>query len=122
MPHQVVWPKCNVFNEDGEPTTLRRGDLLPDGVDATQLEMLNIVGAVQVVEFAPEGYRPENPANEPVLNPENGSGDELQMPSPDDTKAAWVDYASDERNPDRISRSDANSMSKQALVGRYSGS
>lgn len=119
MPHQVVWPKCNVFNEDGEPTTLKRGELLPDGVDDTQLEMLNIVGAVQVVEFAPEGYRPENPANDPVLNPDNDPP-ELQKPSPSDAKDVWVSYATDERNPDRISRSDANSMSKQALVSRFS--
>lgn len=116
MPNQVVWPKCNVFSEDGTPTVLKRGDFLPDGVDDVQLETLTIIGAVKPVEFAPE-----NPENEPVTETEPETPEMLQKPSPDDSKTAWVDYASDERNPDRLSKTEANSMSKTALVDRYKG-
>lgn len=120
MPNQVVWPKCNVFNKDGVPTVLKRGEMVPDGVDDAQLETLSIIGAVKAVEYAPE-----SPENEPVeQGPERESEQEpetLQKPSQDDSKGAWVDYASDERNPGRMSRSEANSMSKQALMDRFKG-
>lgn len=119
MPNQVVWPKCNVFDEDGTSTILRRGELVPDGVDDAQLETLVIIGAVRAVEYAPEAAEsaPEGPSV-PMNTEPPGM---LQKPSPEDSKDAWVDYASDERNPNRLSASAARGMSKQALMDRYSG-
>lgn len=114
MPNQVVWPKMNVFNQDGEATVLKRGDLLPDGVDDKQVEDLMVIGAIRPVEYAPE--RPENAQDEPE---EEDTPDMLQKPSPDDPKAAWVEYASDERNPRRMEKTAANSMSKPALMDRF---
>lgn len=143
MPNQVVWPKCNVFDEDGNATVLKRGELVPDGVDAAQLETLAVIGAVRPVEFAPEDYRPESPQNEPVESEADRMSDEssgtllgaspvpgtatepesepgmLQKPSPEAPKRAWVDYASDARNPRRIERSAATNMSKEALMDRF---
>lgn len=121
MPNQVVWPKCNVFDDEGVPTVLQRGELIPDGVDDTQLEMLMIIGAVRPVEYVREAAEsvPEDatvPAGGLVVeNPEP-----LQKPSPNDPKPAWIAYASDERNPDRISESQAGNMTRSALVARYS--
>lgn len=117
MPNQVVWPRMNVFNEDGEATVLKRGDLLPDGVDAKQVEDLMVIGAVRPVEYAPE--RPQDPEDESADDEPEDTPALLHKPSPDDSKAAWVDYATDERNPRRIERSAANSMSKTALMDRF---
>ena len=114
MPYQVVWPQMNVFNADGEPTVLKRGDLLPDGVDDVQLETLSVVGAVRMLDYAPE-----SPQSATESEPEPETPDMLQKPSPDDSKAAWVEYATDERNPARMSRTEANAMSKPALMDRF---
>lgn len=116
MPHQVIWPKCNIFSEDGEATTLERGDFLPDGVDATQLETLSVIGAVRPIDFAPSSESAGDATESETATPDTG---ELQKPSADDTKAAWVDYASDPRNPNRMERTAANSMSKQALMDKF---
>jgi hypothetical protein len=118
MPNQVVWPKCNVFDDVGNPTVLKRGEYLPDGVDDVQLETLRIIGAVRPVDFAPSAEDSGEPTESEV---ESGTPDMLQKPSPEDSKAAWVEYASDERNPGRMSRTEANSMSKQALMDRFKG-
>lgn len=118
MPNQVVWPKCNVFDADGNPTVLKRGEYLPDGVDDAQLETLTVIGAVKPVDLAPSPESASEPTAEQV---QTETPDMLQKPSPDDSKAAWVDYASDERNPDRISKTEANSMSKTALMDRFKG-
>jgi hypothetical protein len=116
MPNQVVWPKCNVFDEDGNPTVLQRGDYLPDGVDDVQLETLMVIGAVRPVDVAPAA---ESAESESESEPEDETPELLQKPSPDDSKAAWVDYATDERNPARVSKTQANSMSKDALMARF---
>lgn len=116
MPNQVVWPKCNVFDAEGNPTVLNRGEYLPDGVDAVQLETLTIIGAVRPVDFAPSPQDASEPTESEVESETPGM---LQKPSPDDSKAAWVDYATDERNPSRVSKTEANSMSKQALMDRF---
>ncbi len=119
MPNQVVWPKCNVFDEDGNGTVLQRGELIPDGVDDAQLETLVIIGAVRPVEYAPEAA--ESVPEGPSVPDDTETPEMLQKPSPEDSKDAWVEYASDERNPDRLSASAARGMSKQALMDRYSG-
>lgn len=116
MPNQVAWPKCNVFDKDGNATTLNRGEYLPDDVDSAQVETLMVIGAVKPVEYAPEPRESDRPTSEQV---EDQTPELLQKPSPDDSKTVWVAYASDERNPNRISESAANSMSKQALVDRF---
>lgn len=113
MPNQVVWERCNVFDDDGNATILRRGQMVPDGVDPGQVETLRVIGAVKMVELA-----------EPDTGPESDAGQEeapamLEKPSPDATKSDWVAYATDSRNPDRVSEAQANSMSKSALVDRY---
>lgn len=50
---------------------------------------------------------------------EDAESNELTRPSSDDTKSVWVDYATDERNSDRLSREEANGMTKSALMERY---
>lgn len=115
MRHQVMWNKCNVFRENEEPITLDRGDIVPEGIDEFQLSMLVTIGAARIVDDAPE--RPAAP--EPSSPSEPSESDELVKPSPDEPKAAWVDYASDERNSRRISRSEANGMSKSALMDLF---
>lgn len=45
--------------------------------------------------------------------------DELVKPSSDDTKAVWVEYATDERNPNRMERDAANGMTKSALMESF---
>lgn len=118
MRHQVVWPRCNVFDSEGNATTLQRGEILPDGVDDGQIETLTVVGAVRVVESAPaQGPVPSTVSE---TEPESGSDDELVKPSKSDDKAAWIDYATDPRNPDRMSETEARNMSKTVLVDRYS--
>jgi len=114
MRHQVMWNKCNVFSPEGDTSTLNRGDIVPDGVDDFQLSMLVTIGAVRVLDDAPAAPAPTAP--EPSDSPEP---DELVKPSPEDPKSAWVDYASDERNSRRISRSEANSMSKSVLMDLF---
>jgi hypothetical protein len=46
-------------------------------------------------------------------------GDELARPNKDDSKIAWVDYATDERNADRLSHDEAMNMTKSALMERF---
>lgn len=114
MAHQVMWAKCNVFDAEGNPTIYRRGDFLPDSVDAEQLGMLNTVGATQVIADAPEEAprAPETPGD-------GTEPDGLMKPANDDPKSVWVDYASDDRNPRRINRTEANAMSKAALMEMF---
>lgn len=122
MAHQVVWAKCNVFAPDGTRTTLNRGQLLPDGVDDAQLGMLTTIGAVQVVEI----YEPRQPvlatATDEQASDEPASDEStetLAKPSPDDTKEAWVAYATDAGNPKRITASEARALPKPALISRF---
>jgi len=113
MPNQVVWNLCNVYDPDGNATTLKRGELVPDGVDTGQVETLMVIGAVKPVDVVPDtSETPSEDDAEPA--PEL-----LQKPSPEDSKAAWEAYASDERNPSRLPASQAKSMSKQALMDRF---
>jgi hypothetical protein len=51
MPYQVVWKDCNVFADDGERTTLGRGDYLPDWVNEVQKSQLATFGAVRFVDL-----------------------------------------------------------------------
>lgn len=117
MAHQVVWAKCNVFAPDGTRTTLNRGQLLPDGVDDAQLGMLTTIGAVQVVEI----YEPRQPtlATATGESASDESTETLTKPSPDDTKEAWVAYATDAGNPNRITASEARALPKPALISRF---
>lgn len=115
MVHQVVWMKCNIFSKDGEPTVYNRGDLLPDGVDDIQLEQLRVIGAIRVMESVPTEEELAAQQSEPVSSP---SG-ELVKPSTADPKPAWIAYAIDARNPNRVSEQEANAMSKTALMERY---
>lgn len=111
--HQVVWERCNVFDKDGNPTTYERGDLLPDGVDAVQLQHLGIFGAVRVMEAVPT--EDEMKAEASSTNAQSG----LQLPTRADNKDVWIAYATDERNPNRLSTEQAKSMSKDALMDRF---
>lgn len=115
MAHQVIWAKMNVFDADGNPTVLKRGQLLPDGIDAIQVERLSIIGAVQFVEDA------SKPEPEPAADSEPETPEALERPAPEALKPAWIEYASDPRNPNRISRETAESMSKADLVKRFNG-
>jgi hypothetical protein len=110
--HQVVWAKMNVFDADGNPTILKGREFLPDGVDQDQINMLMNIGAVRALETVevPETDQPSEP-----------EADELQKPSPSADKPAWVAYASDERNPLRLTQSQAENMSKSALMDRFKG-
>lgn len=58
MSYQVVWPRCNVFDSKGQPTTLGRGDFLPDGLDEVQVSQLATIGAVQFVDQQQDEPRP----------------------------------------------------------------
>lgn len=123
MAFQIVWAKCNVFDQDGNRHEFQRGELVPDGLvnpDRDQLDRLVTVGAVQVVDL-PEPA-PEAPeSNATGTTDDTGTDDtgELVKPAEDENKDAWISYATDARNPDRISASDARSMSKPALIDRY---
>lgn len=127
MAYQIVWPKCNVFDTDGSRTVFKRGELVPDGLanDTDQMLRLATIGAVQVVDIveAPESAPEAAESNADGTATGNGSdeSDELIKPSEDDTKEAWVSYATDARNPDRISATEARSQSKAGLIQRYSG-
>jgi hypothetical protein len=113
MVHQVVWTKMNVFDADGTATILNRGDYVPDGVDAGQLGVLMNIGAV----VARETVEVPEPAD--AVTPDED--DLLLKPAPGDSKEAWVAYASDERNAKRLTRSEADNMSKTALMDRFKG-
>jgi hypothetical protein len=121
--YQVVWEHCNVFDENDNPTTYHRGDLLPDGVNDVQLQHLTVFGAVRAMESVPtEAEMREamvtDPVAQPVVNPNQGENT-LEVPSKSAGKDAWIEYATDARNPKRLSESQARSMSKDALVDRY---
>jgi hypothetical protein len=60
---------------------------------------------------------PETPAGED----QGSQQDELAMPAQSDTKAAWVEYATDSRQPDdkQLTEEEAASMSKQAIMDRF---
>lgn len=126
MAYQIVWPKCNVFDTDGNRKVFKRGELVPDGLanDTDQMLRLATIGAVQVVDIveAPEPAPEATESADSGMSTGNGSdaSGELVKPSEDDTKEAWISYATDARNPDRISATEARSQSKAGLVQRYS--
>ncbi len=115
MAHQVMWKTVCVTDKDGNDTFVHRGADLPDWVDEFTLFALSTSGATQVVDR--EDTEPVAKAVQPV--PLSESPDELTMPSADDPKAAWVAYASDERNPNRITHDQATGMTKSALMERF---
>lgn len=121
MPYQTVWSKCNVFGKNEERTTLRRGEFVPDGIvngDPDQVARLVTVGALQFVE--PVRVNVPEPVAEPDAGTDIDDGsDELVKPAESDVKAAWVEYATDVRNPRRISADDARQMSKPALMDHF---
>jgi hypothetical protein len=49
----------------------------------------------------------------------NGGDGGGNRPAQNEPKAAWVDYATAEGTPNRIGRAEAESLSKEALVGRF---
>jgi hypothetical protein len=116
MAHQVMW-QCVCFTDDkGEDTYVHRGADAPDWVDSTTLFYLTTAGALQVVDRVDDA-QPAPKAVESVALPP--ASDELTKPSADDPKSAWVDYASDARNSDRITHDQANGMTKSALMERF---
>jgi hypothetical protein len=117
MAHQVMWSSVCFTDDKGVDHYAHRGAEAPDWVDGQTLFYLTSAGALQVVD-KPEETQRFRSAPEPVALPES-SDDELVKPSADDTKAAWVEYASDMRNPDRITHDQANSMTKSALMERF---
>lgn len=115
MPAQVIWPRCNIFGKDDVPTVFERGEIVPDkDIDPAQMETLLVIGAVQMVDLRSGSDDTESDDSGEPETPEL-----LEKPSPDDPKPAWVAFASDERNPDRMSRNAAESMSKPALMARF---
>ena len=118
MAHQVMWQTVCVTNDKGEDTYVHRGADLPDWVPDFTLFALTTAGAVQVVD-KPEAKAPEKDAEPVEASTDTDTSDDLLKPSPDDTKAAWVDYAADSRNPNRITRDQANGMTKSALMERF---
>jgi hypothetical protein len=127
--YQIVWSKCNVFDNEGNRFLLKRGELVPDGLvnaDPEQMTRLLTIGAVHVVDIAesPEPSLNGSESNADGTSTGNGPDDsgELVKPSEDDTKEAWVSYATDARNPDRISVTEARTSNKSGLVQRYSES
>ena len=118
MAHQVMWQTVCVTDSEGVDHYVHRGADLPDWVPDFTLFALTTAGAVQVVD-KPEAKEAEKDATPVETSSETDTSDELVKPSPDDTKAAWVDYAADSGNPNRITRDQANGMTKSALMERF---
>lgn len=128
MAHQVMWASVCVTDTDGVDHYVHRGADVPKWVDDFTLMALTTSGALQVVdrdtpaedkpaEETDEGHvylTPTEDALTPVISLE-----ELAKPSVDDPKSAWVEFASDDRNPNRITTDQASSMTKSALMERF---
>lgn len=133
MAHQVMWQSVCVTDTDGVDHYVHRGADVPKWVDDFTLMALTTSGALQVVdrdtpaEDKPAEDKPaEDEGDESVfLTPTEDaitpviSLEELAKPSVDDPKSAWVEFASDDRNPNRITTDQASSMTKSALVERF---
>jgi len=115
MAHQVMWSSVCFTDADGVDHYAHRGAEAPDWVDGTTLFYLTSAGALQVVD-KPDAEPRRMTAESVALPP---ASEELVKPSADDTKAAWVDYASDARNSDRITHDQATGMTKSALMERF---
>lgn len=118
MAHQVQWQQVCVTDDEGVDHYVHRGANLPGWVPEFTLFALTTAGALQVVD-GPASKTDEKAAEPEETSTETDTSDELVKPSPDDTKAAWVDYAADSRNPNRITRDQANGMTKSALMERF---
>lgn len=116
MAHQVMWASVCFTDKDGVDYYAHRGADAPDWVDSTTLFYLTSAGALQVVDRPDETQRVFMTSESAPLP---DASDEFLKPSADDTKAAWVDYASDARNPNRITHDQANGMTKSALMERF---
>lgn len=115
MAHQVMWKTVCVTDKDGVDTFVHRGADLPDWVDDFTLMALSTSGATQVVDRG----EPESAAEALEDVPLPDALGELMKPSADDPKSVWVDYASDTRNPNRITQDQAQGMTKSALMERF---
>jgi hypothetical protein len=115
---------CVTDPENDRDTYVKRGELLPDFVDDFTKFALTHTGAVRAVDDAEETPEPATPA-EPVRLQEHPPAPvtrepgAVQRPSDSEPKEAWVNYASDERNPERIPRTQAQKMSKDALMDKF---
>jgi hypothetical protein len=125
MAYQVVWPRCNVFDKDGNATTLERGEFLPADIDETQAAQLATFGAVQFVDFkanvavaqaqADQSGEPEDGG--PVVDMVTGPSVEVDesaaiKPTQSANKADWVDYAVSQG----MSRGEAEHYSRADLI------
>lgn len=147
MGYQVAWEKVAVHKDDGTDNILNRGQYLPENVDDFTLGVLTSVGAVtfrddSAVElvvaqtFPPEGQPsapPHLPAREAGVEPDPDPGLGFDTMTPTQTgdpaastdpegpparqapKGDWVDYAVSRG----LGRTEAERLSKDALVNRY---
>jgi hypothetical protein len=118
---QVMWASVCVTDKDGTDHYVHRGAALPDWVDDFTAFALTSAGAAQHVDD-PAPARPAATAvGLPEVEPDTDDGDtdELVKPSADASKADWVTYASDERNPKRMTAADANARSKTVLMDLF---
>jgi len=115
MAHQVMWQSVCFTDKDGVDHYTHRGADAPDWVDVNTLFYLTSAGALQVVDRGDA----EPAAKAVESHPLPDAPGELVKPSADDPKPAWVDYASDERNPNRITHDQATGMTKSALMERF---
>lgn len=128
MPLQAQWATVTVTHPDtNEDTYVHRGGYLPDWVDEYTRFVLTTCGAVQEVPDRPvedvdtslTNATPVTLQEHPPVQPTEVMPEELTKPSTSDDKDTWIAYAIDPRNPDRIAKSTAVNMSKQAIMDRF---
>lgn len=115
---QAMWASVCVTDKDGVDHYVHRGAALPEWVDDFTAFALTSSGAAQVVDDPVPAKKAVADVGMPELESSDDDGD-LVKPSADASKGEWVAYASDERNPKRLTASDANARSKTVLMDLF---